>query len=1015
MRIWGKSTEKESTGRGVARAALEGASRKELLQEALQSLSRLGPADRIGVWLESDMEAIPLDEKTGGFHGMVWDSGTDETCKDWVRLSIEPPLPMELLLRGKTAEQDLHALPPNPILSLLVGLRHALWVPIERREQLKGVILSGSLGKQPAISREQVESVAAELALAMGLEEEQRLARLRTVDLGEVRRFLVRQAGATSGESLLSSLVESCTEPPPGGKGSGAVFAVIGALREQRGTSGESPAIEFPWRSGDDSWAHAIESEPLANVWRRALEARRAVGSEWPMGRKRGLVARIVAFPLEAEGHLLGTLVAGLPGSALSLATFDRLELRAVMAASALGERRRKEKESRNSGWPDGLLDCIREPLLLLDDAGRITAASRGARELAGFASKSSGPETESLPVQAHLAELFCERDREHLRSWLRVALDQGAGKHDTPPPFPRAQLHNGAVVRLRLSVPAASKSAAIVLEPLAARESPGLPGDAEIELQNVIEWLEEGVVLFDAQDNIRAMNTRFEQIAGLAPEESGKYRTLEALIGRLGSHAAEPARFAERWRELARGIDGGLREELPMMLPAPRILERAARPVVDPIGRLLGRVEIYRDLTAQRVFHSKLLQTEKLAALGQMVSGVAHELSNPLTSILGYAHRLLARQDIPGRTEEVRQIYQEAERASAILRQVLLNARETLPERRPVSMNQIVQRSVDLQRFSLAAEKIRLEIDLDPALPFVQGDPGHLQQVLINLVNNARQAIEQHGQGGTIRLHTKRIGERRILLEVADNGPGIPQAILARIFDPFFTTKPAGIGTGLGLSIVLSVVREHGGQVHVTSPPKGGAVFQIELPAAAEPAQGEALASPLPRREKVSLETTQGARDETRLPPAFRSGTGARVLVVEDEPTVARLIADVLEDEGMQVEVLLDGREALDCAAQETFDLVICDIKMPGLDGQHFYKSLERSENPLRERFLFVTGDVIAAQTREFLERNHVPHVAKPFRVEELTEKVHDVLSLAARLQPPPAEAARKNAARNG
>jgi two-component system NtrC family sensor kinase len=451
------------------------------------------------------------------------------------------------------------------------------------------------------------------------------------------------------------------------------------------------------------------------------------------------------------------------------------------------------------------------------------------------------------------------------------------------------------------------------------------------------------------------------------------------------------------------------------MVLPAPRILERAARPVRDPIGRLLGRVEIYRDLTAQRVFHSKLLQTEKLAALGQMLSGVAHELSSPLTSILGYAHRFLARQDIPGRTEEVRQIYQEAERAGAILRQVLLNARETLPERRAVSVNQIVQRSVDLQRFSLAAEKIRMEIDLDPALPFVQGDPGHLQQVLMNLVGNARYALEQHGQGGTIRLRTKRISERRVLLEVSDNGPGIPQAILARIFDPFFTTKPAGVGTGLGLAIVLSVVREHGGQVHVLSPPQGGAVFQIELPAVAEPVQDQALGPPLPGRENVLLEATEDAGHETRLPTAFQSGKGARVLVVEDEPTVARLIADVLEDEGMRVEVLLDGREALDCAARQTFDLVICDIKMPGLDGQHFYKSLERSENPLRERFLFVTGDIIAAQTREFLERNHLPHVAKPFRVEELTEKVHEVLALAVHHQPPPAEAARKNAARNG
>jgi signal transduction histidine kinase len=139
---------------------------------------------------------------------------------------------------------------------------------------------------------------------------------------------------------------------------------------------------------------------------------------------------------------------------------------------------------------------------------------------------------------------------------------------------------------------------------------------------------------------NVRAMNTRFEQIAGLAPEESGKFKTLEGLLGRLQPHAAEPGRFATRWRELARGIEGGVREEFQMINPSPRVLERAARPILDSIGRLAGRVEIYRDLTAQRVFHSKLLQTEKLASLGQMVSGVAHELSNPLTSIAGYAHR---------------------------------------------------------------------------------------------------------------------------------------------------------------------------------------------------------------------------------------------------------------------------------------------------------------------------------------------------------------------------------------
>jgi signal transduction histidine kinase/ActR/RegA family two-component response regulator len=1015
MITWRKKAQKESSWRGVARAALNGASRNELLQEALKALAQQAPTCRIGVWLGVDSNASPQNESTAGFHGMVWDRGNSETPQEWATLSVEPPLPEELLLRGKTIEQDLEAFPPNHIIGLLVGIRHALWVPIQRKEQLQGVIFAGSTGKQPACSRDHVESIAAELALALGLEEEQRIARLRNEDLGAVRRFLAQRAAAASVEALLSNLVESCTETPANRDGPGAAFAAIGALRDQREKSGGSFSVEFRWRSGDDLCSHAIDSEPLANVWRRALEARQVIGSESQMVGRQGSMARIVAFPLESEGQLLGTLVAGLPGSAVSLVTLDRLQLRAVLAASALRQRRRKEEESLLASWPHALLDCIGEPLFLLDEAGRITAASRGARDLTSLASKSIGPQPHGIPAQAHLAELFCGRDRERLGTWLRKALDHGAERRGTDNEFSRAELHNGVSVRLRLAVPVKGQATVILLEPLVTRKSPGRADLAEIELQSVIEWLEEGVILFDAEDNVRAMNTRFEQMAGLAPAESGKFKTLEGLIGRLQTHAAEPARFTERWRELARGIQGGVREEFQMTHPSPRVLERAARPVLDLLGRPLGRVEVYRDLTAQRVFHSKLLQTEKLAALGQMVSGVAHELSNPVTSIMGYAHRLLARQDLPGRTEEVRQIYQEAERAGTILRQLLLNARETLPERRPVSLNQIVHGVMDLQRFSLTAEKISVEIDLAPALPFVQGDPGHLQQVLMNLMGNARQALEQQEEGGTIRLRTKRIGDRRVLLEVADNGPGIPQAILARIFDPFFTTKPAGVGTGLGLAIVLSVVREHGGQVHVLSPPQGGAVFQIEFPVAAEAVQDEAVGFTLPPRKSSLPEAAEAASRGNRLAPAHETGKGARVLVVEDEPTVARLIADVLEDEGMHVDVLLDGREALARAAGQSFDLVICDMKMPGLDGQHFYKSLERSGNPLRKRFLFVTGDTMAAHTREFLERNHLPHVAKPFRVEELTEKVRSVLAIQTQSQTLTAKVTRKNAASNG
>ena len=962
MRIWRKTPERESSGRGLARVALHGASRQELLEEAQKALAAQGPAGRIGVWLEAPANGASQDELAAGFHGTVWDRGNHDTPSEWAHLSVEPPLPAKLLLRGKTVEQDLDASPAAPILGLLAGWRYALWIPVEWKQQLKGMILLASAAKPAASAREHAESVAAELALALGLEELESIVRRRDADLGVVRRFLSRQTTDSSFDAVLSSIVDSCTQLPANPDGIGAAFAVIGALRQERQESRDSFPVQFRWRSGEESWTRAIEGPPLAEVWHPALLARQLVGSEPDMGWMPGAVVRIVAFPLEAEGQLVGVLVAGLPESAVSLATLDRLELRAGLAASVLGLKTRKEKESSFVRWQDALLERLNEPVLLLDEAGRITAASRGARELAGTIPGANGPRLAGSFGQPFLPEMFRPHDQAQVANWLRAGLDPGAVRHEAAPAPARAELQNGVAVRLSFAEPAQGHPAVLLLEPLLSPES---PGQAEIELQNVIEWLEEGVILFDAQENIRAMNTCFEQIAGLAPEESGKFKTLEGLLARLQLHAAEPARFAVRWRELASGLEGGVREEFQMMHPSPRVLERATRPILDPIGRLLGRVEIYRDLTAQRVFHSKLLQTEKLAALGQMVSGVAHELSNPLTSIAGYAHRLLARQDLPSRTEEVRQIYQEAERAGTILRQLLLNARETLPERRLVLLNQVVQRAMDLQRFSLAAEKIRVEIDLDPALPFVHGDPGHLQQVLMNLVGNARQAIEQHGQGGAIRLRTKRIAERTVLLEVADNGPGIPQAILARIFDPFFTTKPVGVGTGLGLAIVLSVVREHGGQVHVLSPPQGGAVFQIELPAAAELTDDEPLGSLLPARKNLLSEPAEIMAAENRFASTVENGKGAHVLVVEDEPTVARLIADVLEDEGMHVDVLLDGREALDRAGRQSFDLVICDMKMPGLDGQHFYKSLERSGNPLRDRAAARCGGDFAGDLR--------------------------------------------------
>lgn len=1038
MRIWGKKAEAQAGAPSVAAAAVAGGSHDGLAREALLALTQMPCPDRVGVWLEPDADAQAPSGLSGAFHGLVWDRSTSEGIPpEWKILSLERPLPERLLLGTEPFEQNLDDSARNAVIGQLVGLRRALWVPIEDQDQtccgrIRGLILLGSFSSSfgPFLGR--AKSVAAELALALRAEEQSRAIRIRNAELDIVRRIVETRSGLPSSDGLLTNLVEGCVRNSSNGDGLGASFAAIGMVDSAGEGFSSSTKADFRWQSGDESWTRGIATDPLAKLWRRALETRQITGSDAPVTWPQASVARVVALPLETEGQVLGILVAGFAAAAASMATLGRLELRARLAGFVLLRGKRNEDESRRTNAEQSLLDLISDPIFLLDHSGRITATSRGARELL----RRSG-QTGVLP-SGDISDLFSGHNRERLRKWFQGALDPSMPAHAVKKESLQGDLQNGVKVRLQIAPRLSGQPAAVLFEPQETFASQSNADHAEAELQHVIEWVEEGVMLFDAHENVRAVNTRFEQMTGLAPEESGKLKTLEEWIERLAKQAVEPAQFAERWRELARNAQGGVREPLQMALPVPRVLERATRPVLDSIGRHVGRVEIYRDLTAQRVFQSKLLQTEKLAALGQMVSGIAHELSSPLTSILGYSQRLLVGASTPDHAEEARHIYQEAERAVSILRQLLSNARETIPERRLVSLNQVVTRATELQRFTLAAEKIRLELDLDPALPFVQGDGGQLQQVLINLLSNARHALEEQSRGGVIRMRTRRANDRRVLLEVEDNGPGIPQAIQARIFDPFFTTKPAGVGTGLGLSIVLSVVREHGGQVRLQSPQQGGALFQIELPAATERQQEEG-------RKASGRETASRSHGSKRLVEEMqlaneaipRSGrftntrnaggeqvagaehastapfdSGLRVLVVEDEPTVARLIADVLEDEGMRVDVLLNGREALERAGRESYDLVICDMKMPGLDGQHFYRSLARNGNSLRERFLFVTGDVMAAHTREFLERNKLPHVAKPFRVEELMEKVYAVLQTQEKHS---GAVARKNAARNG
>jgi signal transduction histidine kinase/ActR/RegA family two-component response regulator len=1009
MWAWRKKTSEQRAWRGVARATLLGGAREALLHETIHALAITGLVDRIGVWLEEDLPVSADASAAEVLRGLIWEKDEDHTPSEWERLALQSPVPRDLLISGSSVEQELDSAAAVPVFGPLIGLHRVLWTPVQGRNRLRGVLLTGSQKKHARLPRELAESLAAELVLALELEDEQCLAQHRQTDLRLSRKILAALVDGHSTDIVLSRIAASCTELFGGPDASGG-FAVIAqlfaTLTALQGGVLKPADLDFGWDSGDAAWTHAVEREPLLGLWQKALQTGQVVGIEAPHPTASGL-ARLVAIPLGEAEQKSGVLVAGVPRSASSLHTLERLELRASLAAAALERRKVNAERIRRASRRSTLLENSAEATVLLDGRGVIAAVNLPARILLEEtcpphdSSQKEASQTDvndsAWYIGGHLQQLFRAREHSRLEEWLGrvLALDRVVAS-ESPSRF-EAELLTGVRVRLHAPLPLGDDLVAVVLDPVASQAAASEQTRSEAELHHLLEWVEEGVLLFDASQLIRGMNTRFAQIVGLTTEEASSCSTLEDLIEQLAARASEPQAFASRWRELARGAEGANREELSLARPVPRVLERSLRPVLDAAGHRLGRLEIYRDLTAQRVFQAKLRQTEKLAALGQMITGVAHELSSPLTSILGYSQRLLVRNDLAGRTVEARQIYQEAERASAILRQLLLTAREAQPERKRVALNQVVQKAMELQRFDSAAEKTRIALDLDPSLPFVVGDAGQLQQVLMNLIGNARQAISAEGRPGTIHLRTSRSGSARVQLQVTDDGPGIPPAILARIFDPFFTTKPAGEGTGLGLSIVLSVVREHGGQVHVSSLPGTGATFTVELPVAAEvPAGSDPQPSSDKERARPPLRPAigQGGRPHPAHPPAIRaSHRGSRVLVIEDEPTVARLIADVLEDEGMRVDVLLDGRDALARASREPYDLVICDMKMPGVDGQQFYRSLVEVHSPLQNHFLFVTGDVLASQTQEFLQRNRIPHVAKPFRVEELMEKTNNLL----------------------
>ena len=377
------------------------------------------------------------------------------------------------------------------------------------------------------------------------------------------------------------------------------------------------------------------------------------------------------------------------------------------------------------------------------------------------------------------------------------------------------------------------------------------------------------------------------------------------------------------------------------------------------------------------RDIYHQLLQAEKMSALGQTISGVAHELNNPLATILNWAERLSQREELEAPVRRgLETILSESERAARIVRNLLTFARKRQTTRAMVDMNQVVRETLALRAYEQRVTNITVFDALAAGLPQVFADAHQIQQVLLNLIINAEQAMLSANGRGTLVLRTWHDAEHEsILLEINDDGPGIPDELQPKIFDPFFTTKEVGQGTGLGLTVAYAIMQEHGGRIRLESGPNGGASFYVELPVSGAKLPPAPVARP--------------RLDQLPTPVA-----DASVLVVEDEAALAMAVSDALRDAGYLVAHAPDGEQALAIINEHAFDAVICDLKMPRLDGKAFYRRLAAAAPGLAKHVIFVTGDVAGTDAEAFLEESGCRWLAKPFRLGDLLRTVRDVLA---------------------
>jgi len=490
----------------------------------------------------------------------------------------------------------------------------------------------------------------------------------------------------------------------------------------------------------------------------------------------------------------------------------------------------------------------------------------------------------------------------------------------------------------------------------------------AKDKLRLIYDSIQDFILLVDYDRRIVEANRHFLK----------RFRTTEAFaMGKdiYGFFGMETPAMA---CPVKKSIDASMSVTQEVPTPDGKTLTWHSFPLMDEQEECGMAVVYIQDITEQRLMSQKLIQSDKLSSLGELVSGVAHELNNPLTGIMCFSELLMEDGLSADATGKLRKINDASHRCKKIIDNLLTFARWKRPEKRYENVNNIIIGSVDLRAYQLKVDNIELEFDLDDEIPGTMLDENQIHQVFLNLINNGRDAIMDTGRGGRIKITTRR-KEGRIVIKFEDNGKGMSGDVAMRIFDPFFTTKAVGVGTGLGLSISYGIINEHGGTISVVSSPGSGAAFIIELPI-------------IEREEDETGEPDAAAQVEADRYAGM--GNGFRALVLDDEPIVLDLLEGTLKASGFEVETVSNGFEAVDRFKKGVYDVIISDIKMPGLDGKGFYREVSAIDRAAAGKIIFITGDAINKETQEFLKATGNQSLKKPFTIDRLKECISQLLS---------------------